>query len=238
MSLFLLLIMASSGILSLLPSAMLSIPYIITLLAFIAILGGYWIRYTGRFQYIILGVIFAYSLLSLTYPLPIGNMGRNLGAFQYKGLSFAFNDRLIPDKMKYYVDDSVSDLKKDVDKQMQTPDDKRIPVAVEMSGQFMDPPREKRMQQVESLIFQTYSWYHGFGQKMEFILFEDWRGRIDNYKISPFYIYVCYTEDYTVDKAEMFLKEKKGTSVERLSQYKLEDGRKILLIKVIPERRD
>ena len=236
--LILLLIMAFSGVLSLLPSAMLSIPYIITLLVFIAVLGGYWIKYTGWFKYIILSVIIAYSLISLIYPLPVGNVSRNLGTLQYGDLSFAFNDRLIPDTKKYYVDDSVSDLKRDVERLGQQSDGKRIPVAVEVSKSFLNPPQEKRMQQVEPLIFQTYSWYQGFGQNMEFILFEEWRDRIDEFEDSPFYIFACYTEDYIPGDIEDFLRYKKGRDVERLSQYQLRDGRKILLMKVTPVRRD
>lgn len=234
----LLLFMAFSGVLSLLPSAMLSIPYIITLLAFIAILGGYWVNYTGKFKYVILASIFTYSFISLAYPLPFGETGRNLGAIHYKTLSFAFNDRLIPDKEEYYTGASVSDLKKDLDKPGQKADEKRIPVAVEVSDSFMNPPQEKRMQQIEPLIFQTLSWYQGFGQKMEFILFENWRGLIDDYKDLPFYIFLCYTEDSTPGEAEDFLKYTKGRNVEKLSLYQLKDGRKILLLKVAPEKRD
>ena len=227
--LLLMLLMGCSGVGVILFSAVLSIPYVITILLFIAVFAGYWIKYTGKFRYVILSILGVYAFISLIYPLPFGEVSRQLGQVHHGPLSFSFIDQLIPDQREYYIDEAVSDLKKDIKDLRYEDPYKRIPLAVEITEEFRNPPQEKRMQRVESLIFQTHSWYQNIGHRIEFILFEDWRNRINDFKDMPFYIYICHTDKQKVDEIKRYIEENTGRKFRIISSYELEDGRKITL---------
>jgi len=226
----LLALMALSGIMLTSLASTPSVPYIITLLAFIAVFAGYWVKYTGWVKIPILGLIFIYSFLSFAYILPIGMRIHKIGQFEFGGPGFSFIDGLVPDTRNYFMKELVLDLAEREKKIVLEGPPRRIPIAVEFSPDFCKAPHKSGLSALDDNVFGCYAWYYGRGYRLHYLLNNDWRRRPGELSDVPFFLIVGYMEENSLQEADRYAREKLGRELHKISEFKLDDGRKILLM--------
>jgi hypothetical protein len=232
-------LMAVTGTLIISATAPPAVFYILSVFTVLFVLSGYWIGYTGKLKYPLMGLIFIYAALSILFPM-LGINPQNKAAFNMSlnDMRIGIMPQNIPDRHNYRVDELVADLakaKQKIDSQVENPVDRQpVPLGI----YFDERMKRERPADWGYLEREAIPCIMDYNNMNEFFRFyidgdRDWERRFNELSDRDMLLVVGYTDESNLSALKAKIKDEYGLNTEEISSYNVDGIRrmKILLIK-------